>query len=164
MTQSLIMSTLRILVNAVVCCIGVAFYGCEESDARLSAVFPTGLPTTLKLVEMSGNIASVPPLVGEDLPWQEEINFSVPNKFVKIRSDKTTGKTERAEGFFVIESFPGDPEMYIALTYRQDNPLIASCIRIELKEYLKVERLMVNGTWSICDGPGLHYRWMESPL
>ncbi|MFO0268363.1 MAG: hypothetical protein ACK51D_15615, partial [Cyclobacteriaceae bacterium] len=80
MTQSLIMSTLKILVNAVVCCTGVVLYGCEESDARLSAVFPAGLPTTLKLVEMSGNIASVPPLVGEDMPWQEEINFSMPNK------------------------------------------------------------------------------------
>jgi hypothetical protein len=107
-----------------------------------------------RLVQMTGNVASLPPATGNDMEWQESILLYSNLTFVKTR--ERDGFTKQETGKYTIETLSDGK--YLSLTYNSQNDLIASCVA-GLNEVLKFndtgDKLM--GTWSACDGPGLLY-------
>jgi hypothetical protein len=107
-----------------------------------------------QLVEMSGNVAELPPLRGTDMSWQESYLLRPDHTFIKTR--QRDNSMEQAGGTWVLSTQSRGNELH--LTYKAESDLIGSCIT-GLDEVLIFsnagDRLM--GTWSMCDGPGLTY-------
>ncbi len=112
-------------------------------------------PQTWRLVQMTGNIANMPPATGEDMSWQESITLNENKTFVKTQ--KRNQSVTSASGTYAFVTLSG--VNYLKLTYDSENDLIANCTT-ELDELLRVdvrERQLI-GSWSACDGPGLFYK------
>ncbi len=110
-----------------------------------------------KLVEMSGNVANVPPSTGSSMAWQEYYELRPDHTFVKSR-EQDSGVIEET-GTYAFVTLP-DGE-YLELTYDADNDLIGNCTS-DSKEllFLQAENKLI-GTWQACDGPGLVYEKVE---
>ncbi|MDH5475899.1 MAG: hypothetical protein OEX22_09435 [Cyclobacteriaceae bacterium] len=114
-------------------------------------------PQKWKLIEMSGNIANVPPSTGSDMTWQEEYLLYSDNTFIKSRERGNVVMEEIGTFDFVILS----DGKYLELIYESDNDLIGNCTS-KAEELLKLSSdNKLTGTWQACDGPGLVYKRIE---
>ncbi|WKN41104.1 hypothetical protein [Tunicatimonas pelagia] len=127
----------------------------EDADLEASAQESDSEQEVQKwqLVEMSGNIANVPPTTGDNMSWQEFYLLQSDNTFKKVREQY--GETKEASGTYEYVTL-SDGE-YLELTYSSENNLIGNCSG-ETNELLFVEsENTLIGTWRACDGPGLVY-------
>ena len=109
-------------------------------------------PEKWQLVEMSGNIANVPPATGNNMTWQEWYVLYPDHSFTKtrVRDNITTS----ANGSYSVIS---SDKQYLELMYPSDNTLIGNCTA-EAKELFAIFENKIVSTWSMCDGPGLTYK------
>jgi hypothetical protein len=153
------MKTSRWLLSVLFLALTVSTVNCDQPASEANAAFPQGIPASLKLIQMTGNIAGVPPLEGENMDWQEEIDFLPFNRFVKRRTLAGTEVELMADGVYEVEGSLKNNDLVIKLVYSAGSTLIASCSPPE--EFLSVRGNSVQGSWAICDGPGLFYTWTK---
>lgn len=104
-----------------------------------------------QLVEMTGNMANVPPLTGEDMSWQEYYTLHPDFTFTKARrSDKTIQASGRYRMVEIGE------EQFLEFVYDAASEIVGSCMADD-KETLRLSNGKLYGTWQACDGPGLTY-------
>ena len=128
-----------------------------ETSQTKEAFDGTGWPKKWKLIEMSGNISTMPPQRGSDMSWQEWYVLYPNNTFNKTR--ERDGATTQVKGTYSI--IINEHERFIEFRHEFDNPLIGNCTD-ELAELLSMRgesRLI--GTWLNCDGPGLIYEQVK---
>ena len=115
-------------------------------------------PQKWKLIEMSGNVANVPPSTGNDMAWQEYYLLYSDSTFVKSRKKENVTSEETGHYSFVTLT----DGKYLELSYESDNDLVGNCTS-EAKEILRLNAAdnELIGTWSACDGPGLIYERVE---
>lgn len=115
-------------------------------------------PEKWQLIEMSGNIANVPPSTGSDMSWQEWYLLNPDNTFTKTR-ERDNVTTEENGTYAIVTLSDGN---YLELVYSSKNDMVGNCLN-EPKEFLKInsEDELLTGTWSACDGPGLIYEKVE---
>lgn len=107
-----------------------------------------------QLVEMTGNMANVPPLTGEAMSWQESYTLQPDSTFVKERRGD---KQLEATGRYKIVDLGA--EQFIEFSYDAASEIIGSCLGAN-KETLRLSDGKLYGTWQACDGPGLTYERM----
>lgn len=107
-----------------------------------------------QLVEMTGNMADVPPLKGEDMSWQESYTLKPDSTFTKERRGD---KQLQASGRYKFVEI-GD-EQFIEFNYDAASEIIGSCYAGS-NEMLRLLNGKLYGTWQACDGPGLTYERM----
>jgi hypothetical protein len=111
----------------------------------------------LKLVQMGGGIANVPPKEGDDMAWQESIFLYGDSSFTKRKT--RDGATTEASGTYANKKFDNDTHEYIELTYHNPkNAPVESCNSADGKESIVIlSDSKFQGTWGMCDGPTLVY-------
>jgi hypothetical protein len=107
-----------------------------------------------QLVEMSGNMANVPPQKGEDMGWQESYILQADSTFTKERRGD---KQLQASGSYKMMTI--GEEQFIEFSYNAASEIIGSCLGAN-KETLRLSDGKLYGTWQACDGPGLTYERM----
>jgi len=137
----------------------IASVSCTYNNVQLEkkGINPTE-PEKWQLVQMSGNIANVPPVTGSDMEWQEWYVLYPDDTFIKtrVRNNATTS----ADGSYSLVTLSG--EQFLELTYPSGNELIGNC-SAETKELLVIKSDdELASTWQMCDGPGLIYKKEKS--
>ena len=114
-------------------------------------------PEKWQLIKMTGNIANMPPLTGNDMTWQEWFLLYPDYTFIKTR-ERDNIANEESGTYAIVTLSDGE---YLELVYKSNNDLIGNCTGdgIEVLRIKSEEELV--GTWSICDGPGLFYEKTE---
>ena len=107
-----------------------------------------------QLVEMTGNMANVPPLTGEAMSWQESYTINADSTFTKERRGD---KQLQASGRYKLINI--GEEQLIEFSYNAASEIIGSCLG-DNKETLRLLNGKMYGTWQACDGPGLTYERM----
>lgn len=115
---------------------------------------PAQYPQQWVLVEMSGNIANVPPDTGSDMAWQEHYVLKADRTFVKTRT--VDDKIIHQSGIFEYVTLSNGE--YLKLVYPSDNELIGNCSSETRELFFLKSDVQMTGTWHACDGPGLKYR------
>lgn len=102
---------------------------------------------------MSGMAANVPPVIGDDMDWQEYYILASDGTFVKSRD--YGGKAIVANGLYEVSEL--EDGKYLKLVYGSYSELIGNCSN-STEEYLRFQTAnSLIGTWWACDGPGLFY-------
>jgi hypothetical protein len=107
-----------------------------------------------QLVEISGNMANLPPLKGEAMSWQESYTLQPDSTFTKERRGD---KQLQASGRYKLINI--GEEQLIEFSYNAASEIIGSCLG-DNKETLRLLNGKLYGTWQACDGPGLTYERM----
>jgi hypothetical protein len=109
-------------------------------------------PQKWQLVKMYGQIFNSE-VTGSEMEWQEFYLLKSDGSFTKSR--QRNGVLNEASGTFSFKDYADGK--YLELTYSSNNPIIGSCIS-DQKELLWVKsEILMQGTWTNCDGPGLIY-------
>ena len=103
---------------------------------------------------MTGNMANVAPLKGEDMSWQELYTLNADSTFTKERRGE---KQLQASGRYKFVNI--GEEQFIEFQYGAATEIIGSCLG-DNKETLRFSNGKLYGTWQACDGPGLTYERM----
>jgi len=137
----------------------IAFASCTYNNVDLETQgINLKQPEKWQLVEMTGNIANVPPLTESKMPWQEWYVFYPDHSFSKIRVRDNV--TIDANGSYRVVTLSDG--QYLELLYPSVNDLIGNC-SAEAKELLAIKHDdELIGTWWACDGPGLFYKKVKS--
>jgi hypothetical protein len=130
---------------------GILLSACLNSEQTQQ----TACAVQWQLVEMTGNMANMPPLKGETMSWQESYTLQSDSTFVKERRGD---KQLEATGRYKIVDI-GD-EQFIEFSYDEASEIIGSCLAGN-KETLRLADGKLYGTWQACDGPGLTYERMK---
>lgn len=110
-------------------------------------------PVRWILTQMTGNIEHMPPLTGDNLPWQEYYLFSSDGTFMKARTiDESTLK---ANGKY--EVLNSDNQNIVELTYSQSSVIIGNCTGGVIETLVFQSNGSFQSAWQACDGPGLTY-------
>ncbi len=132
-------------------------FSCSNDDDTGNAFIADQFPQKWQLIEMTGSIADMPPLTGDNLEWQESYLLQSDNTFIKSRERDNV--TTEAKGAFTIKSDAGGS--FAELTYETENSLIENC-SVELKEIMRFNSVnRMSGISQACDGPGLLYERIE---
>ncbi|WP_430908984.1 hypothetical protein [Maribacter sp. 2-571] len=111
------------------------------------------LPQKWKLTAMTGMIANVPPISGNDMEYQEVLLLHSDSTFTKTR-ERDGNIMESSGGFEIVAETDGD---YLVLSYPEKNELVGNCSN-EPKEWFRFDsETQLVGTWWACDGPGLFF-------
>lgn len=110
-------------------------------------------PQKWQLMEMSGNIANIPPQRGRDMEWQEHYVLFQDGTFTKIRQweDQPT----QSKGTFRVSS--NEHGKFIEFKHDLVNSLVGACVQGPHETLAITSENKLVGTWSMCDGPGLVY-------
>ncbi len=100
---------------------------------------------------MTGNMANVAPLKGEEMTWQESYTLRPDSTFTKERRGE---RDLQASGRYRMVDVQG--EQFIEFNYDSASEIIGSCLAVN-KETLRLYNGKLYGTWQACDGPGLIY-------
>ncbi|MGB5357806.1 MAG: hypothetical protein WBN11_14040 [Eudoraea sp.] len=127
--------------------------GCTNSNDSEGSFDMNSFPQEWKLTGMSGGLTNNI-LIGNDMPWQENITLEEDGRFLKARQFEEV-RIEGA-GSFSFEEKEG--ETYLNLEYDSETLLIESCTGEKLNETLFMRNTeSLTGGSAPCDGPGLFY-------
>ena len=127
--------------------------GCTNSNDSEGSFDMNSFPQEWKLTGMSGGLTNNI-LIGNDMPWQENITLEEDGRFLKARQFEEV-RIEGA-GSFSFEEKEG--ETYLNLEYDSETLLIESCTGEKLNETLFMRNTeSLTGGSAPCDGPGLYY-------
>ena len=129
----------------------------HKADATAETFRADEWPQKWQLVEMSGNIANIPPQRAKEMEWQEYYVLFEDGSFTKDREWSQLPK--RSKGTYQISV--NEHGKYIEFKHDSANNLVGACIQGPAETLAITSENKLVGTWLMCDGPGLLYERVE---
>ena len=143
--------TLAILF--LICCSPEPALEGDKPTATAETFGENEWPQKWQLMEMSGNVAGIPPQRGKEMEWQEYYVLLQDGTFTKIREWKH--QPTRSKGTFRFSA--NEQGKFIDFKHDSVNNLVGACVQGPHETLVITSEKKLVGTWLMCDGPGLVY-------